>query len=324
MPVYNVAEFLPECLDSLLHQTYSNLEIICVDDGSPDNSIDILNQYAAQDTRIKILRQKNQKQGMARNNALAVATGEYIYFIDSDDYLQEDYLEKMYQAAEKSGAEVVYNCNITMFPKEKAVPLIIFEREGFYEIKNKIIKEILIAPWNKLIKKSLIIDKELRFSRCRFEDVTFYYSLISQIDKIYIINQSTYYYRQRSNSDLGVLRRSKNFDTDFVTILEDVYNYLKKHNKLQSIPLPLLSLRWHIYLQSNRRELIKEARNLLQKIEFHPEAHNQEEIDFYHKLVDKPYKFMVQFNPVLKTIVKLICKITPIKSWRKELKTYYK
>ena len=96
VPVYNVEKFLAQCLESLVLQTYKNLEIIIVDDGSSDNSYKIYKKYAKSDSRIQIIKQKNAGVSAARNTGLASATGEYVHFIDSDDYIDIDYYEKIY------------------------------------------------------------------------------------------------------------------------------------------------------------------------------------------------------------------------------------
>lgn len=113
VPVYNVEKYLRRCLDSIIRQTYQNLEILCIDDGSIDNSGEICEQYAARDARIKVIHQENQGLSTARNRGLDTATGEYIAFVDSDDYIAADVLEQLYQSAVSSDATCVicgYNC----------------------------------------------------------------------------------------------------------------------------------------------------------------------------------------------------------------------
>ena len=101
VPVYNVEEYLPECLDSILSQTLTNIEVICIDDGSSDNSVKILKEYENKDKRIKLLFQKNQGAAVARNAGLKIAEGEYVSILDSDDFFEPDFLEKMYNQCKK-------------------------------------------------------------------------------------------------------------------------------------------------------------------------------------------------------------------------------
>ena len=107
IPVYNVEEYLKDCLDSICNQSFKNIEIICVNDGSTDNSANILDEYASKDDRIKVLSQANQGLAASRNNGLVEAKGNYIYFIDSDDYLELDALEKLYNNAVTNDSDVV-------------------------------------------------------------------------------------------------------------------------------------------------------------------------------------------------------------------------
>lgn len=106
IPVYNVKKYLRRCLDSLVNQTISDIEIICINDGSTDSSLEILKEYAKKDERIKIINQENQKQGAARNRGLEVAQGEFITFVDSDDWVDADYLEELYNAIINSNVNI--------------------------------------------------------------------------------------------------------------------------------------------------------------------------------------------------------------------------
>ena len=106
IPVYNVEPFLARCLDSVVGQTLRGIEIICVDDGSPDRSIDILNRYAAQDDRIRVISQENRGLGGARNRGFDAATGEFILFVDSDDWIDPAYCERLYEAAREAEADI--------------------------------------------------------------------------------------------------------------------------------------------------------------------------------------------------------------------------
>ena len=106
IPVYNIQQHLRECLDSVLGQSYPHLQVICVDDGSTDESPAILAQYAQKDNRVQVIRQQNAGPGAARNTGLEAATGEYVIFLDSDDWFEPDFLEKMVDTAVREGADV--------------------------------------------------------------------------------------------------------------------------------------------------------------------------------------------------------------------------
>ena len=106
VPVYNVEKYLERCLDSLINQTLKDIEIICINDGSTDNSSEILKEYAKKDSRIIIINQNNQGISVARNNGMNKAKGKYIGFVDSDDWVDLDFFEKLYKAAEKHNAQI--------------------------------------------------------------------------------------------------------------------------------------------------------------------------------------------------------------------------
>ena len=106
IPVYNVEIYLADCLDSVLQQTLNEIEIICINDGSSDNSLEILKEYARKDSRIIIISQENKGLGSARNRGLEVATGEYVAFLDSDDWVDNNYYEKLYNTAKKYNSEI--------------------------------------------------------------------------------------------------------------------------------------------------------------------------------------------------------------------------
>lgn len=123
IPIYNVDQYLTKCLESVINQTYKNLEIICVNDCSSDNSYTILEEYFQKDNRIKIIyREKNGGLSAARNSGLDVATGEYIYFIDSDDWIGLDYIDGMVKAIEKANTDIVLNTNIQSVDKNIITP----------------------------------------------------------------------------------------------------------------------------------------------------------------------------------------------------------
>ena len=137
VPVYNVEKLLERCLDSILSQTLSDIEVICVDDCSPDNSIGILHRYQQKDSRVKVYRHaENKRQGGARNTALEVATGEYIGFIDSDDYIDPDFYQKLYDAAKGADADLAIT-GIIKHRKQVSRTVISFDKMQSFEDVNE-------------------------------------------------------------------------------------------------------------------------------------------------------------------------------------------
>lgn len=132
VPVYNVAPYITNCLESLIHQTYTNLEIILVDDGSTDNSLEICQEYAKKDKRIKVIHKENGGLSTARNAGLDVATGDYYSFVDSDDYISTRFYEIMLNVALEHSADIV-ECDYNKIPFEDVTPE---NRDSFLDIKE--------------------------------------------------------------------------------------------------------------------------------------------------------------------------------------------
>lgn len=205
VPVYNVEKFLAQCLESLVQQTYKNLEIIIVDDGSPDNSFRVYNKYAKSDSRIKIVKQKNSGVSVARNTGLSVATGKYVHFIDSDDYIDIDYYEKMMSVASGVFPDIIASS-------------VISQNAPMYNIryKNKLVlktvtEKFLITNalknctvWRYVFKREFLIKNKLNFIPGRiFEDMLFMPSAILLANSIVTVPDAYYHYVFNENSLLN-------------------------------------------------------------------------------------------------------------------------
>lgn len=173
VPVYNVEIYLKECLDSLLNQTIKEYEIICVDDGSTDSSMDILKEYASKDKRITVLSQQNQYAGIARNKGLATAKGEYVIFLDSDDFFDDTLLEKVYNQGAKTNADVVlfgarqydtikkeFIDAEWYFNKELVRNTEVFSVDDYPEDIFQITSP---APWTKMFRRQFLLDEGIQF-----------------------------------------------------------------------------------------------------------------------------------------------------------------
>ena len=161
IPVYNAEEYLPRCLDSIIKQTFTAIEIICINDGSSDNSSNILTQYANKDNRIIILKQENLGAATARNLGLDHAKGKYISFIDADDWIAEDFIATLYHAATKSKADVV-QCGYFKFDGIQNKTII--EKELISQNISQILdntKKLYI--WNKIWKKNFLDKNHIRY-----------------------------------------------------------------------------------------------------------------------------------------------------------------
>lgn len=206
IPVYNVEEYLGQCLDSLLSQTLDDFEIICVDDGSTDKSADILETYAANDHRIKIITQKNKGAGAARNTGEKEATGTYLFFMDSDDYCSTDFLSKVVPYAEKKDSDIlVFNyCKFDNQSGKKEY------RDGLVKARCPLHKEVFSykdmpdvictsinpTPWNKLYKRSFVKESGLKWLEISTtNDITFATLSVLIAKRIAYLDEAFLFYR---------------------------------------------------------------------------------------------------------------------------------
>lgn len=204
LPVYNVEKYLGQCLDSVIHQTLRNIEIICVNDGSTDSSLDILKKYAAKDSRIKIINKKNGGLPSARNAGLDAATGEYISFIDSDDYIQPDMMSVLYKHAKDTKAEIVI-CGANVFPEtphaDGWVYWVLSPERKFYEKCNDelLFENHAARPfiWRTFVKRDLIERNHLRLNEGIHigEDNAFQFRIYPLAKGISVIPDKLYNYR---------------------------------------------------------------------------------------------------------------------------------
>lgn len=200
IPVYNVEKWLPECLDSVCAQTLSSIEIICINDGSPDNSLDILKEYAAKDKRIIIIDKENEGVGAARNDGIRAAKGEFIAFLDPDDkYPAQDTLELLYNAAKKNNVLVAggyFGCmneNSESVPKSRSYYGVDFSCEGLVEYKDFQCDyqfQAYVFNRNLLIKNNLFFP-----TYARFQDPPFFTKAMTAAESFYAVNVMTYVYR---------------------------------------------------------------------------------------------------------------------------------
>ena len=209
VPIYQVEAYLEECLDSILNQTYRQLEIILIDDGSPDRCGEICDRYASQDSRIKVIHQTNQGLSAARNAGMDMATGEYISFIDSDDYIAPHFYEKLLEGFKEHPEAKVTACQVFKNEDGKITPLICNRRHQFPTIhtslwcQDAILGKTYVNVWNKLYQAELL--KEIRFCKGRIvEDVLFMYDFlpicINQQALLLLLPDYLYYYRIRQGS----------------------------------------------------------------------------------------------------------------------------
>ena len=198
VPVYNVEKYLPKCLDTLVNQTLKEIEIIVVNDGSPDNSQKIIDKYAKKYKTIKAYTKENGGLSDARNYGLTKATGEYIAFVDSDDYVNKDMYEKMYKKAKSGNFDMVV-CDLNYIYGDRIIKAYSNIKTDTTNIKKTMI-DIYPAAWNKIFKRKLF-NTGIEFKKnVWFEDVEFIYRLLPHIKKIGVIHEHFNQYVQREGS----------------------------------------------------------------------------------------------------------------------------
>lgn len=213
IPIYKVEKYIDRCLASVQAQSFSDFEVLMVDDGSPDRSAEIAEKYTA-DSRFKLLRQENKGPGIARNAALAQAQGEYVAFVDSDDAVTADYLEKLYAAAKETKADAVM-CGYMLCDKEggRLHRKKLTKRAGIYTgetIMKGLLRDITVKCflWNKLWKRSLFTDNGILFPTGLFEDNLTVSMLVYYARRIAVIKDSVYIYTRRGDSITGMTDRN--------------------------------------------------------------------------------------------------------------------
>ena len=205
VPVYNVEDYLEECLESIKNQTYTDIEVILVNDGSTDGSKEICERYCQQTPHFHFINQKNQGQSVARNNGVAVSTGEFITFVDSDDVISEKYIEMLnnYMNDNVDIVECEYRVTRTVFDKLKELenPQIVFEGNSEEAVKECCNYGLTYSPVCKLYRRKLLEDFPF-ITGIIYEDVYHGVGILKFIRKMVKIDYVGYYYREYSGSTI--------------------------------------------------------------------------------------------------------------------------
>lgn len=244
IPVYNVQNYLSKCLDSVIGQTMKDIEIVCVDDGSKDESYEILNQYSKTDDRIKIIRKTNGGLSSARNAGLRMAKGEYICFLDSDDYVEENFCERIYrEILEHRPDIVVFGANV--FPLTKDTdPWTYNNLSPQTQQFKSFTPEILLSSnrgypfvWRNCFKRTFLEKKHLKFDEAvkYGEDTVFQVCAFPGAKNMIYISDKLYNYRyDRKNSLMFDSRRDESMRMNqHLNILKTIYDYWKKAGYLK-------------------------------------------------------------------------------------------
>lgn len=326
IPVYNVEKYLKECLNSIVNQTFKDLEIILINDGSTDRSLQICEKYAQKDDRIILInKEKNEGLGFARNTGLEYANCEYISFVDSDDFIATDTYEKIWNVIEKNDTDMII-FGLDLFYEENMHP--IKSETDWYKLNyNKLnavtptlMNKINVEVWNKIYKKSIIDKYNLRFPKGIFEDVYFLYRYMAVIQNIYFENSILYFYRQRNNSLTDYCKDKKDNPRLLlgITTCEGLYKFYEENNILEKYMATLLDLLarnfWYAFdfLNNNlKKELFESTTNFLIRHNINIKKFKGK-IKYYGlllKLKNKEYKKIKQKQNILKRITSIVSAI---------------
>lgn len=236
VPVYNVEKYLPKCLESLIKQTLNDIEIICVNDGSMDNSLAILKEFASRDSRIRII--DNQHQGVAktRNTGIEQSTGEYIGFVDSDDYIDIDFFEKLYNSATKSNSDIAiasilkhknfFNIYNAKYTKEETA-ITIQDKIKLCEDK----KHFFFYAWNKIYHSGFIKKNNIKFSEGQiYEDVMFAIKALYYSNKIISVYGTKYHYIEHENSLTKYKDKTGEKEHDLIKAYSELQEFCNSKN----------------------------------------------------------------------------------------------
>lgn len=250
LPIYNVEKYLRKCLESVINQTLKDIEIICVNDCSSDNCESIIKEYISKDSRVKLINNKNNCGiGYSRNIGIDNSLSDYISFIDSDDYIENNYIEELYNSAVKYNADVVFTNNLDIVRDNTIKPyyhnrINIWKKkfrntwkEGISNFnvntpeKENTPEYPLVSSVNKMFKKDFIIKNDLKFNNFVVsEDTEFFYKYLIYNPKIIYNNMAKYYYVQRKSSITHSIERNNKMILDALTVFKNIFNFYKEKN----------------------------------------------------------------------------------------------
>ena len=277
IPIFNVEKYLRKSLNSILNQTYTNLEIILIDDGSTDSSGRICDEYAANDARIKVIHQINKGVAAARNIGLDNSSGSYIAWVDPDDWIESDMLEYMFSNGVKQEAEITVCGRYEEFPARQVKR----EWNGFYTFDNLMALEKLLENdqmqnflWDKLWKAELF--EGIRFPEGRtYEDISIMHRLFERADKIVCLPEAKYHYLQRNTSivaDVSLGNRINHFIASKQRYEEMRGAYPQFEKKLEGQCIASAVGIWCCYMQ-NKADVRKRYNAQLSEISDYAKMH---------------------------------------------------
>ena len=241
IPIYNVESYLAQCLESVLGQSYENLEILLINDGSTDSSGAIARKYASKDPRIHLFTQANAGQSAARNLGLEHAQGEYVSFIDSDDYIDRDFIKELFDHTCET-ARTTIQTNFLLFGEEfSQIEANFFSKKQLdFTLAPQTIQYLSFYGVSTLFRREIIEKWGIRFplNRSNAEDSSFLYRYVCFAPDISLIYGSAYHYRQSPTTATGKIRQSRQIPLEPIDTFVEIYRWYKQYNCLLLYGLP--------------------------------------------------------------------------------------
>ena len=312
LPVYNVEKYLVQCLDSLFNQTLTDFEIICVDDGSTDSSLSILQEYQKKDSRLKVLTQQNKYAGVARNYGLSIAEGEYVLFLDSDDFFENTLFEDVYNKANHTHADVVIFSGRKYDERNKCF----LEAPGFlrevYIPKKDVFNRadcpqtlLLIsapAPWTKAYRREFVMNKQLQFQALQnSNDVFFTFMALCLADKITVLKKCLVNYRIGMTTNLQAVK-VKN-PLCFVSAFTAIFEKLNEYNVFEEVKEAFINATLFNYAYNLKTMGVYEA---FKEVAYALKSENIEKMGLFN-LASNRYLRLQDFDEVY-SIYQIVCK----------------
>lgn len=309
IPVYNVEQYLPQCLDSILNQTYQNIELVCVDDGSPDNCGKILEKYAAMDERILVIAQKNQGLSGARNTGMRYAHGEYIMFVDSDDWIEAETCEVAISAALKYGADLVMWSYVREYGQESKEKYMFWEDETIFEeaeVKSKLHRRLcglygeelkhpeyanaIETAWGKLYLTEYLVNNNILFVDTKeigTEDALFNLYALGYVKKAVYLRKCFNHYRKTNQNSL-----TKTYNAQLFPRWKRLFKYMEDYilnNNLSEKYRQALNNRIALSLLGLGLNIVGSGLGLGKKLELIKEVLNDNQYKQAYRTLDFQY-----------------------------------
>lgn len=260
VPAFNVEKYIEKCLSSILEQTYTNIEVIVVDDGSTDKTGQLIDNFSQQDNRVHVIHKKNAGVSAARNSGIEISTGDYLVFVDGDDFIAKDYVEYMLSLIENTGSEFCLSKHCYTKRGEKQTGSEYLEKLTPEEATALLLSpKVIVGCWNKIFKRSLIVDNNIWFSTNLFygEGLTFI-TTVSQISKsVGVGNRKVYYYRRNNEVSATTkfdIEKLRNGERALKTIRENMTVVNERVDTMYALHMSLFSLGALVRIKANQKE----------------------------------------------------------------------